>query len=129
MSSYPPPPAGAVSAGPIEHDPQPHDQPLQSQVAQQPEPLVHADFDDAAAAAVAAATAAVNHHGLQALQVAVGSGAPPMASPVTPQYSSSAEPTPFLASNGPPVSIAPKATRLRRACDMCSQRKVKVLTN
>ncbi|EAQ92020.1 hypothetical protein CHGG_00255 [Chaetomium globosum CBS 148.51] len=90
------------------------------------QPQVHPQFTaEAAAAAVAAA-----HHGLQALQAAVAAPAPvPSPSPATSQHASLADASSYLAANnvGPSPGGGPnaKATRLRRACDMCSQRKVK----
>lgn len=84
---------------------------------------------DAAAAAVAAA-----HHGLQALQAAVAAPAPvPSPSPVMPHHAAIPNAS-ALGNAGPSVGLANplspvnplKATRLRRACDMCSQRKIKV---
>ncbi|KAK3314158.1 hypothetical protein B0H66DRAFT_567850 [Apodospora peruviana] len=73
------------------------------------------------------------HHGLQALQAAVANptptpGPPPLQSPVTPVYTTPGEPSYQLSPNGTPIAATPpnpKVTRLRRACDMCSQRKVK----
>ncbi|KAK4149241.1 hypothetical protein C8A00DRAFT_19042 [Chaetomidium leptoderma] len=89
-------------------------------------PQIHPQYSaDVAAAAVAAA-----HHGLQALQAAVAAPAPgPSLSPVTPQHASLTDASAYLAGTvvPSPTGGAPnsKATRLRRACDMCSQRKVK----
>ena len=121
-SSYPPPPPSTTDGNALIPD-----------TAQQG-PDAHAYtghpqfITDAAAAAVAAA-----HHGLQALQAAVAAPAPvPSPSPVTPHHA----PLPDASSLGsagtslgPSNALSPhnpKATRLRRACDMCSQRKVKV---
>ncbi|KAK0713496.1 hypothetical protein B0T26DRAFT_833070 [Lasiosphaeria miniovina] len=90
--------------------------------------LSSADDHSVAAATAAAAAAIAAHHGLQALQAAVSAPAPPpMQSPVTPQYATPTEPS-YMSGSGTIVAPAPgsaKATRLRRACDMCSQRKVK----
>jgi len=85
--------------------------------------------------------AAAAHHGLQALQAATLGGAespgtspspgpgpsvyPPLASPTPTPHSDQ----PFTPRNGVPAgagSAAIRHTRLRRACDMCSSRKVKV---
>lgn len=52
----------------------------------------------------------------------------PSQSPVTPQHAQMAD-TAFLAGTSVGMSPNVKATRLRRACDMCSQRKVKVGNN
>ncbi|KAK3690386.1 hypothetical protein B0T22DRAFT_192444 [Podospora appendiculata] len=84
---------------------------------------------DAQAAALAAAQAAAAHHGLQALQAAITAPVQPaqLQSPVTPQYGNANE-SPYLCNNTPQITPSPpnpKVTRLRRACDMCSQRKVK----
>ena len=119
MSSYPPPPSTSDGTGqPQQPDNDSH----------QPLPQTHPQFTaEAAAAAVAAA-----HHGLQALQAAVAAPAPgPSPSPVTShsQHASLADPSYLTGSDaGPSPGGGPnaKATRLRRACDMCSQRKVKV---
>ncbi|KAK1752897.1 hypothetical protein QBC47DRAFT_387331 [Echria macrotheca] len=118
MSSYPPPPSpSAGAAAPPLHEPKHHASPP-------PSPRLHPYFDgaideaDVQSVAVAAAQA-VAHHGLQALQAAVSGP------PVTPQYAA-ADPS-FLAGPSPPSlsQSNSKATRLRRACDLCSQRKVK----
>jgi len=81
---------------------------------------------------------AAAHHGLQALQAAVAApavspGPAPSNSPETPQYGTHGEslyrdPLYHIDRNGLiPIAAPPsKVTRLRRACDMCSQRKVKV---
>ncbi|KAK4243678.1 hypothetical protein C7999DRAFT_44550 [Corynascus novoguineensis] len=90
---------------------------------------------DAAAAAVAAA-----HHGLQALQAAVAAPAPvPSTGTISSQQHASIADASYLTGTnvGQPTAAGAnskantnsKATRLRRACDMCSQRKVKVCTN
>jgi hypothetical protein len=127
-SSYPsPPPATASGAAP------PQD-PAQQQAVDADNTTLQAHTQqlyaaDAAAAAAAAAAVAAAHHGLQAVQAAVAAPAPvSSASPVTPQHAPLGDAS-YL--TGAPVGIAgsphnPKATRLRRACDMCSQRKVKV---
>ncbi|KAK5654272.1 hypothetical protein OQA88_7448 [Cercophora sp. LCS_1] len=126
--SYPPSstPTGGATASPIKHD-QHHDQQTpQSQL----QPGAHSQFladlvsSDPQTAAAAAAAAA--HHGLQALQAAVsGPGLAPTPSPVTPLYSGSSDSYLPSSATAPPGQAGPKATRLRRACDMCSQRKVK----
>ncbi|KAK0665933.1 hypothetical protein QBC41DRAFT_158056 [Cercophora samala] len=94
-----------------------------------------------------AAASAVAHHSLQALQDAVA-GPPPPTTPISlaqpgPSPPSHYAPHPDGLPYHPPVGLPPgqppvpqggsatppgaasKATRLRRACDMCSQRKVK----
>ncbi|KAK3367908.1 hypothetical protein B0H63DRAFT_489982 [Podospora didyma] len=124
----------------------------QLQQLQQPHQLSHyhenglssPDPVAAAAAAVTAATAAMaaaaqhqhqhqqqqqqHQHTLQALQAAVATPGPlPVQSPVTPNYATPIDPS-YMSGSGTPTAPAPtnsKATRLRRACDMCSQRKVK----
>ncbi|KAK4040425.1 hypothetical protein C8A01DRAFT_35567 [Parachaetomium inaequale] len=118
MSSYPPPPS--ASDGDTAHHQGPD-----SDSHHQTLPQTHPQFTaEAAAAAVAAA-----HHGLQALQAAVAAPAPgPSPSPVTSQHASLADPSYLTGSDAGPSpggSANAKATRLRRACDMCSQRKVK----
>ncbi|KAK0624318.1 hypothetical protein B0T14DRAFT_565598 [Immersiella caudata] len=133
--SYPPPatPGGGAPAPPASH----HEQQLTAQLDDPPQqPPEQAQFgeggldasSDAQRFAVAAAAAVAAHHGLQALQAAVGAPGPaPLPSPVTPQYAAHGEPS-YFSSNAPPAAASPsnpKATRLRRACDMCSQRKVK----
>ncbi len=120
-SSYPPPPPTT------EATPDP---------AQQGQLHPQYTTDSAAAAAAAAAAVAAAHHGLQALQAAVAAPTPGQSlSPVTPQHPSSLTDASYLNVAGTPVGPSPvggvansKATRLRRACDMCSQRKVKVWT-
>ncbi|KAK4136084.1 hypothetical protein BT67DRAFT_454823 [Trichocladium antarcticum] len=122
-SSYPlPPPSTNAGADPnpdtTQQGPDAHAYPAHPQF-----------ITDAAAAAVAAA-----HHGLQALQAAVAAPAPvpsPSPSPVMPHHAAIPNAS-ALGNAGPPVGLAntlspvnPKATRLRRACDMCSQRKIK----
>jgi hypothetical protein len=120
---------------------------LQHQPHQQQQQLHHPYEHHGLASPTSQATAtaiATAHHGLQALQAVTGL---PVSAPalVTPQYAVS----PSLASplldgqyhslppgHSPPVQQAPlqpsqqkpaqKVTRLRRACDLCSSRKVKV---
>ncbi len=121
--------------------------PPETPQSQQPQHQLHPQLQldhnglstaDAQAIAAAAATA-VSHHGLQALQAAVAptpTPAPAIHSPVTPQYASPIDnaylsaqvPAPGSVPVGAPGSTpaSQKVTRLRRACDMCSQRKVKV---
>ncbi|KAI0835907.1 hypothetical protein F5Y06DRAFT_299007 [Hypoxylon sp. FL0890] len=78
----------------------------------------------------------VAHHGLQALQAASAASATPDAARLAQQYAQSATmqmgdpqfppPPPPPIDTGTAASPATqKVTRLRRACDMCSQRKVK----
>ncbi|KAI1359797.1 hypothetical protein F5Y08DRAFT_344343 [Xylaria arbuscula] len=97
-------------------------------------------YDDSTLAASVPVTE-VAHHGLQALQAA---SAAPSAAPMSPasndlaqQYAQSAAlqmgepqfssslPNPILAAPASGNHASQKVTRLRRACDMCSQRKVK----
>ncbi|KAK0648108.1 hypothetical protein B0T16DRAFT_324136 [Cercophora newfieldiana] len=132
--SYPPPatPGGGAPVAPAQHP----EQQLAAQLdehSQQPADASQfgdgaLNASDAHRFAVAAAAAAAAHHDLQALQAAVGAPGPTAVStPVTPQYAAHAEPS-YLASSTDLGSVPPphqKATRLRRACDMCSQRKVK----
>ncbi|KAK3985311.1 hypothetical protein QBC44DRAFT_250721 [Cladorrhinum sp. PSN332] len=112
---------------------------------------IHPQFAADAAAAVAAAHAHAHahaNHNLQALQAAVS--APPLPPqhiqpqtaplslrpsppPVTTQYAPPPDASGYLVAPvgaslqpvGSATSPPPKQTRLRRACDMCSQRKVK----
>jgi hypothetical protein len=121
-SSYPPPPPSTTDGNAL----------LPDTAQQGPDAHAytgHPQFiTDAAAAAVAAA-----HHGLQALQAAVAAPAPvPSPSPVTPHHAPLPDASSLASAGtslGPSNALSPhnpKATRLRRACDMCSQRKVKV---
>jgi hypothetical protein len=125
----------------IEHDHQSHLHAPSLSQAPQPtdeEPSLHPDYETALAAvdvqatavAAAAAAAAAAHHGLQALQAAVQSPGPAtVPGPLTPQYAVPGEVSSYLASSATPIGPSPtntKQTRLRRACDLCSQRKVKV---
>ncbi|KAK4161592.1 hypothetical protein QBC43DRAFT_243119 [Cladorrhinum sp. PSN259] len=122
-SSYPPPPPSATdntdhhtelaaAAAAAATDPS-------LRAAATPTAPLHPQFAADAAAALAAAHAHAHaHHNLQALQAAY---APPpdnagylVASPGAP-----------LQAVGSGTTPPPKQTRLRRACDMCSQRKVK----
>jgi len=95
------------------------------------------DQIEAAAAAAAAAVAAA-HHGLAALQEATVQQQnqagptshyppppPPSATPLNAGIQYQLPPGSGTPSQ-PKHQAAPKATRLRRACDMCSARKVKV---
>lgn len=123
----------------IEHDHQSHQHAPSLSQAPQPadeEPSLHPNYETALAAvdvqatAVAAAAAAAAHHGLQALQAAVqGPGPATVSGSMTPQYAVPGEVSSYLASSATPIGPSPtntKQTRLRRACDLCSQRKVKV---
>lgn len=134
MSSYPPPPTASTSDGTGSADAAQQAADAESHQTDAP---THTLFStEAAAAAVAAA-----HHGLQALQAAVAAPGPaPTTTPVSSQqHASLADPSyltgttnvgqPQLAGGPNQKANSPnptKATRLRRACDMCSQRKVKV---
>ncbi|KAI0427469.1 hypothetical protein F5Y09DRAFT_316127 [Xylaria sp. FL1042] len=104
----------------------------------------HTDlYDDAAALAAAAAAASpvpattVAHHGLQALQAVSAAPMSPTSNDLAqqyaqsaalqmgdPQFSSTLTTTPIMGTHMT-SSSSQKVTRLRRACDMCSQRKVK----
>ncbi|KAK3901799.1 hypothetical protein C8A05DRAFT_34495, partial [Staphylotrichum tortipilum] len=134
MSAYPPPPpstnGGHGSTTPSTQHQQHQQGPDGTQTQTHPAYVA----DAAAAAAAAAAAVAAAHHGLQALQAAVAAPPPGQSlSPVTPQHPSLQVPDASSYLGGgvsvgaPPAGAAanPKATRLRRACDMCSQRKVK----
>ncbi|KAI0813710.1 hypothetical protein GGR55DRAFT_635574 [Xylaria sp. FL0064] len=103
--------------------------------------ITHPDlYDDAAATAAAAsavpATTTVAHHGLQALQAVSAAPMSPTSNDLAQQYAQSAalqmgDPQFSSALATAPLmgahvsSSSQKVTRLRRACDMCSQRKVK----
>lgn len=124
----------------IEHDHQSHQRAPSLSQAPQPadeEPSLHPGYattlaavDVQATAVAAAAAAAAAHHGLQALQAAVqGPGPATVSGPMTPQYAVPGEVSSYLGSSATPIGPSPtntKQTRLRRACDLCSQRKVKV---
>lgn len=124
----------------IEHDHQSHQHAPSLSQAPQPadeEPSLHPGYatalaavDVQATAVAAAAAAAAAHHGLQALQAAVqGPGPATVSGPMTPQYAVPGEVSSYLGSSTTPIGPSPtntKQTRLRRACDLCSQRKVKV---
>jgi hypothetical protein len=127
MSSYPPPPSSTTDGtAPTPDTPQQGAEADSHQAHSQTHPQFAAD------AAAAAAAVAAAHHGLQALQAAVAAPAQPVPSPspVTLQTHVSLAEASYLAATdaGPPSASGAnsKATRLRRACDMCSQRKVKV---
>ncbi|KAL7619632.1 hypothetical protein AAE478_010173 [Parahypoxylon ruwenzoriense] len=133
MASYPDPSTatGPEPVPPPAPAPQPQLQPQPtSPVHQQPQDEYHGLPSPVAASTVA-------HHGLQVLQAASAAPAAPDPSDLAQQYAQSAaiqmgdpEFSPPLATTtaaphlvGMPASQ--KVTRLRRACDMCSQRKVK----
>ncbi|KAL1839251.1 hypothetical protein VTJ49DRAFT_1688 [Mycothermus thermophilus] len=153
MSSYPPPPtsdSNTATSGPTSAantGPGSHNNAAQ-QVADGAnanvnviEAAVQAQsqfaIDAAAAAAAAAAAVAAAHHGLQALQAATAgpasgtSVAPPNSGASQPQQHAALTDASYLTtppsvqSPGPgrDPTVNPKLTRLRRACDMCSQRK------
>jgi hypothetical protein len=109
------------------HNTDPHHQPTET----------HAELYDGSLISPVPVTA-VAHHGLQVLQAASAAPISPTSNDLAQQYAQSAalqmgEPT-FSSplpnhTLGPPMNGAhasQKVTRLRRACDMCSQRKVKV---
>ena len=146
-SNYPLPPAtttGDDSTSSIAPQPlaQPDGASLSNETQQHAVHDVHHSFIDTNQAAAAVAAAA--QHGLQALEAANGlPSPPPMSNPVIPQFSP-AQDNPYLAaaSNGSPLTAgiaslpADQASpvtkqphkRLSKACDLCSQRKVKVNT-
>jgi hypothetical protein len=123
-SNYPPPPSTIDDVKPVVETAQ------QGSAADSQHAQVHPTFNAEISAAAAIATA---HHGLQALQAAVAvPGSVSSQSTVTSQHAPIVDGS-YL--GGAPAAAAqggaapnhnPKATRLRRACDMCSQRKVKV---
>ncbi|KAI1424230.1 hypothetical protein F5Y12DRAFT_785536 [Xylaria sp. FL1777] len=117
-----------------DHD---HDHSHQPTTTTTTPPPPHPDlYGDAALASPVPATA-VAHHGLQALQAASAAPMSPTSNDLAQQYAQSAamqmgEPqfsstlaNPALASPVAASHASHKVTRLRRACDMCSQRKVK----
>ncbi|KAI0381296.1 hypothetical protein F5Y04DRAFT_255189 [Hypomontagnella monticulosa] len=122
MASYPEPSASAESASAPQPSQSPHQQTQEYEI-----PTV----------------TTVAHHGLQVLQAASAAPAPPDPADLAQQYAQSATlqmgeahfasslPTPTGATSLPSLTPMPpspatqKVTRLRRACDMCSQRKVK----
>lgn len=135
MASYPDGNGSGAGANGAAHHPatsvSPHSLSLPPSTAQQHPPY------DASTASPAAIAVAGTHHGLHALQAATLEGStpsttspgptasvyPPLASPS--EHSDQA----FAPRNGLPPkagSAAARQTRLRRACDMCSNRKVKV---
>lgn len=131
MSSYPPPPSSTTDGTAATPDTaqQGADPDSHQTHSQQSHPQFAAD------AAAAAAAVAAAHHGLQALQAAVAAPAQPVPSPspgTLQTHVSLAEASYLAATDARPSSASganAKATRLRRACDMCSQRKVKVRTS
>lgn len=96
----------------------------------------NASVDNINAAAAAAAAVATAHHGLAALQAATVPqqiqsaptqyALPRLATPINAGLQYQMPPGAGGAAPQPKHQAAPKATRLRRACDMCSARKVKV---
>ena len=139
-SSYPAPTASSGGAGAAGAAPTtPQTQPTHSP-RQQPHPhhqfengALSASFAESAAVAEAEAAAAAAHQGLRALQAAPAvPGHAPVQSPVAHQYPAPMQHSPHDDANFSPATPIPlaqqphKVTRLRRACDMCSQRKVKV---
>ncbi|CAJ2509380.1 Uu.00g144060.m01.CDS01 [Anthostomella pinea] len=136
------------------HGPQHHHQPESTDPSQQhhlhhqqQQPLSPADvYDDSLTLHSPLAATAVAHHGLQVLQAAsAGPPLTPAATDLAQQYAQSAamqmgdaQFSAALANPSPPAPLVaasptsqsqtqtqPKVTRLRRACDLCSQRKVK----
>lgn len=103
-----------------------------------PHPELYDDSGLASSVPVPVTVTAVAHHGLQVLQAASAAPMSPTSNDLAQQYAQSAalqmaEPQ-FSSSLANPSLAGPlmgthasqKVTRLRRACDMCSQRKVKV---
>lgn len=136
-SQYPPPPAEAdaptdAQQPPIDQQPQ-HQHPQSIQSPSQHHHQVSLQYDGLPSAT------AVAHHGLQALEAA-SAAVPVSPNPIAQHYAQSASmhvsdgqyplvPHPSGSNGTPPTPNTPasqKVTRLRRACDMCSQRKVKV---
>ncbi|KAI1151915.1 hypothetical protein F4825DRAFT_338089 [Nemania diffusa] len=102
-----------------------------------PHPELYDDSGLASSVPVPVTVTAVAHHGLQVLQAASAAPMSPTSNDLAQQYAQSAalqmaEPQ-FSSSLANPSLAGPlmgthasqKVTRLRRACDMCSQRKVK----
>lgn len=125
--------AGANGAAHPRHPSLSPNPPLHAPTAQQHQ-LPPPQYD---ASAVAQATINAAHHGLHALQAATLAGAPVSATspgPAASVYPPLNSPPPhsepqFSPHNGLSPNTAASAarqTRLRRACDMCSNRKVKV---
>ncbi|KAK4210073.1 hypothetical protein QBC37DRAFT_390754 [Rhypophila decipiens] len=108
----------------FQHHQEHHDAHQQQQQSQLFDPGLDAHDLPETPTHVDAVTAA--HHGLAALQAAVA--AP---NPVHQQFTAQQDALYDISLNGVPNGAVPisqpatKATRLRRACDMCSQRKVK----
>ncbi|KAI0886594.1 uncharacterized protein GGS22DRAFT_158207 [Annulohypoxylon maeteangense] len=127
MASYPDPSAGDVPSISASQPTTPHQQ-------QQPTPQQQ-DYDSLPSPVSVPATT-VAHHGLQVLQATTGAPSTPGpdANELAQQYAQSATMQMGDHQFAPPPSIdtsitatpgSQKVTRLRRACDMCSQRKVK----
>ena len=125
---------GAAHARPPSLSPNPPPPPT---TAQQQHQLPPQQPYDASTVSQATITAAAAHHGLHALQAATLASAAVSATgpgPATSVYPPLASPPhsdqQFAPRNGLPPpntgSVASRQTRLRRACDMCSNRKVKV---
>ncbi|KAI0409198.1 hypothetical protein F4802DRAFT_604474 [Xylaria palmicola] len=98
--------------------------------------VAHPDLYDDGALASPVTAPTVAHHGLQVLQAASAAPISPTSNDLAQQYAQSAAlqmGEPQFSSLANPSIAAPiatshasqKVTRLRRACDMCSQRKVK----
>ncbi|KAI1372081.1 hypothetical protein F4677DRAFT_433402 [Hypoxylon crocopeplum] len=123
MASYPEPSGGDESMSVTQHTSPPP--------PQHPQPTEY----DGLPSSIPASTVA--HHGLQVLQAASAAAPGPDPADLAQQYAQSAtlqmgdhQFSPHIATPtvAPPVAGTPasqKVTRLRRACDMCSQRKVK----
>jgi hypothetical protein len=135
-SSYPPPPSpptsSAATAGAQQSTPA---RPLTPSDHHQQQPPQY-DTGTPLSPVSQAAAAVAAQHGLQALQAATAASAAHAATQYAPLPSPGHGETHYLAgtNGGTPAhqqqpetpQSSQKATRLRRACDMCSQRKVKV---
>ncbi|KAI0891976.1 hypothetical protein F4806DRAFT_481283 [Annulohypoxylon nitens] len=142
MASYPDLSTGDVptsdslnqSTSPHQHQ---HQHQHEEQLQQQHQVTHHQDYDGLPSP-MSVAASAVAHHGLQVLQAASAAPSTPVpdATQLAQQYAQSATlqmgdpqfppPPPSIdTSMTATTPVSQKVTRLRRACDMCSQRKVK----
>jgi len=126
-SSYPPPPSTSSNGAP--------GSPSQGQPSPiSPHGSQPSHYDGLPSPTSQSAVVAAAHHGLQALQAATAGSAPiaPAGAGAGASVGDSpgSSPYPPLAPDGTPPSYsqrnASRQTRLRRACDMCSARKIKV---
>ncbi|KAI0416018.1 hypothetical protein F5X98DRAFT_203000 [Xylaria grammica] len=120
-----------------QHQQHPYAHPQDHDHTHQSTPTPHTDLYDDSGLTSSVPASAVAHHGLQVLQAASAAPMSPTSNELAQQYAESAalqmgEPQ-FSSSLANPSITVPintthasqKVTRLRRACDMCSQRKVK----